>query len=74
MPCPVVDGGRFVPTGRAADGPLTAEMVAATVNKFPVQAALKEARGIIERERIVQLTQCDAARQSHANLTVSMRI
>ncbi len=37
-----------------------ADMVGATVNQFLVQAALKEAQGIIERERIVQLTQRDA--------------
>lgn len=37
-----------------------AEMVGATVNQFLVQAALKEAQGIIERERIIQLTRRDA--------------
>ena len=37
-----------------------ADMVGATVNQFLVQAALKEARGIIERERVIQLTQRDA--------------
>jgi len=38
-----------------------ADMVGATVNQFLVQAALKEAQEIIERERIIQLTQRDAA-------------
>lgn len=38
-----------------------ADMVGATVNQFLVQAALKEAQGIIERERIIQLSQRDAA-------------
>ena len=37
-----------------------ADMVGATVNQFLVQAALKEAQGLIERERIIQLTQRDA--------------
>lgn len=37
-----------------------ADMVGATVNQFLVQAALKEAQGIIERERIIRLTQRDA--------------
>lgn len=36
-------------------------MVSATANRFLVQAALKKAQGIIEREGIIQLTLRDAA-------------
>lgn len=39
-----------------------AELTGATVNQFLVQAALKEANEIIEREQAIRLSQVDAKR------------
>jgi uncharacterized protein (DUF1778 family) len=38
-----------------------AELQGATLNQFVVQAALSEARRIIERDRVIRLTSVDAA-------------
>jgi uncharacterized protein (DUF1778 family) len=38
-----------------------AELQGATLNQFVVQAALSEARRIIERDRVIQLSSVDAA-------------
>jgi len=38
-----------------------AELLGATVNQFVVQAALSEARRVIERDRVIRLTSTDAA-------------
>jgi uncharacterized protein (DUF1778 family) len=39
---------------------LAAAMVGATVNQFMVQTALREAERIIEQERVIRLSACDA--------------
>ena len=39
-----------------------ADLVGATVNQFMLQAALKEAGEVIERERVVRLSKRDTAR------------
>ena len=38
-----------------------AELVGATLNQFVVQAALSEARRVIERDRVIHLSSTDAA-------------
>ena len=38
-----------------------AELLGATLNQFVVQAALSEARRVIERDRVIHLTSSDAA-------------
>ena len=38
-----------------------AELLGATLNQFVVQAALSEARRVIERDRVISLTSTDAA-------------
>jgi uncharacterized protein (DUF1778 family) len=38
-----------------------AELLGATLNQFVVQAALTEARRVIERDRVIQLSSVDAA-------------
>jgi len=38
-----------------------AELLGATLNQFVVQAALSEARRVIERDRVVHLSSVDAA-------------
>lgn len=38
-----------------------AELLGATLNQFVVQAALSEARRVIERDRVIHLSSADAA-------------